>query len=147
MPAAVAGGSRSGRGPRQPGPVGTPTWPAAPPPVATTAPSPVPAVVRQARPATAGPTACRPAAATGAFGSLTRTSWPPPTACRPLYTQGRTGTGVTVALYELEPFYAERHRTYDPCYGMTENPVSTVNVDGGPASGQQWGRRHSTSRT
>lgn len=47
-----------------------------------------------------------------------------------LYGAGDTGTGVTVALYELEPYTASDVSSYQACYG-TSVPIAKVNVDGG----------------
>ena len=52
----------------------------------------------------------------------------------PLYGQGRLGSGVTVALYELEPFSATDVATYQSCYG-THATVSVVAVNGGLSTG------------
>ncbi|HMD46694.1 MAG TPA: protease pro-enzyme activation domain-containing protein [Acidimicrobiales bacterium] len=81
------------------------------------------------------PTAC-PAAAGLARpgGSLTADQVASAYGLSTLYGQGRTGAGITVALYELEPFSAPDVTTYQQCYGLA-NPVGTVNVDGGPPPG------------
>ncbi len=47
-----------------------------------------------------------------------------------LYGTGDTGSGVTVALYELEPYTASDVSSYQSCYG-TSVPITNVNVDGG----------------
>ena len=44
------------------------------------------------------------------------------------------GSGVTVALYELEPFSSADLAADESCYGAS-NPVSTVMVDGGAGTG------------
>ncbi|HEX3946078.1 MAG TPA: protease pro-enzyme activation domain-containing protein, partial [Acidimicrobiales bacterium] len=51
-----------------------------------------------------------------------------------LYGQGRTGAGVTVALYELEPYSTSDIAAFEQCYGIA-TPVSNVTVDGGPGKG------------
>src|SRR5690349_15435700 len=51
-----------------------------------------------------------------------------------LYTAGDTGSGVAVAIYELEPNLPSDIATYQACYG-THVPVSYVPVDGGAGSG------------
>jgi Pro-kumamolisin, activation domain/Cell wall binding domain 2 (CWB2) len=51
-----------------------------------------------------------------------------------LYTAGTLGSGVTVAILELEPFAASDIAAYQTCYG-TSTSVSTTNVDGGPGVG------------
>lgn len=50
------------------------------------------------------------------------------------YAAGDEGRGVTIALYELEPFSAADVAAYQACYG-TSAAVSTVPVDGGAGSG------------
>jgi subtilase family serine protease len=50
-----------------------------------------------------------------------------------LYSAGDPGSGVTVALYELEPYSSSDIAAYQNCYG-TNASVSNVSVDGG-ASG------------
>ncbi len=50
------------------------------------------------------------------------------------YTAGTLGTGITVAIFELEPFAASDIAAYQTCYG-TSSTVSTTNVDGGPGVG------------
>lgn len=47
-----------------------------------------------------------------------------------LYSAGDEGSGVTVALYELEPYTATDVASYQSCYG-TSVPVTNVSVDGG----------------
>jgi len=54
-----------------------------------------------------------------------------------LYGQGRTGAGLRVGIYELEPFTPSDIATYQSCMG-TNVSVQNVNVDGG-ASGPQGG--------
>jgi subtilase family serine protease len=51
-----------------------------------------------------------------------------------LYSQGDLGSGVTVALYELEPYRASDIASYQSCYG-TSASVSNVSVDGGAGRG------------
>ncbi|MGH2867020.1 MAG: protease pro-enzyme activation domain-containing protein, partial [Solirubrobacteraceae bacterium] len=50
------------------------------------------------------------------------------------YTAGNQGRGVTVALYELEPFSATDVAAYQACYG-TSTSVTTIPVDGGAGVG------------
>ncbi|MGH2862005.1 MAG: protease pro-enzyme activation domain-containing protein [Solirubrobacteraceae bacterium] len=50
------------------------------------------------------------------------------------YGAGDQGAGVTIALYELEPFSASDVAAYQACYG-TDAKVRTVAVDGGAGSG------------
>jgi hypothetical protein len=56
----------------------------------------------------------------------------------PLYTDGRTGTGVRVGIYELEPFTESDIDTYKSCYGISTPAPTLHNVDGG-ATGAQAG--------
>jgi subtilase family serine protease len=51
-----------------------------------------------------------------------------------LYTQSDFGSGVTVALYELEPYSSSDISAYQSCYG-TSASVTNVSVDGGAGSG------------
>lgn len=48
--------------------------------------------------------------------------------------QGREGAGVTIALFEQQPWWAADIARFQACYG-TSVPVSTVKVDGGPGHG------------
>ncbi len=51
-----------------------------------------------------------------------------------LYDQGLLGSGVTVAVYELEPYSSTDIATFENCYGIT-TAVSPVLVNGGAGSG------------
>jgi hypothetical protein len=52
----------------------------------------------------------------------------------PLYNQyGNTGSGVTIALFELETYSPDDISTYQSCFG-TSVPLSNVTVDGGPSA-------------
>jgi hypothetical protein len=51
-----------------------------------------------------------------------------------LYAQGRTGLGVTIALYELEPYDPSDVAAFESCYGL-DNPIRQVAVDGGAGTG------------
>ena len=51
-----------------------------------------------------------------------------------LYPQGRIGAGVTVAVYELEPFEQSDIDGFEACYGI-DNQLRTVAVDGGAGTG------------
>jgi subtilase family serine protease len=64
----------------------------------------------------------------------------------PLYGAGDEGSGVTVALLELEPNLPGDISAYQSCYG-TDATVNYVEVDGGPGSGDGQVRPRSTSRT
>ncbi len=52
----------------------------------------------------------------------------------PFYGQGDLGSGVRVALYELEPNSASDISKYESCYGVS-TPVTYKKVDGGSGSG------------
>ncbi|HVC68241.1 MAG TPA: S53 family peptidase, partial [Acidimicrobiales bacterium] len=54
-----------------------------------------------------------------------------------LYGQGRTGAGLRVGIYELEPYTPSDIATYQNCFG-TSVSVQNINVDGG-ATGPQGG--------
>lgn len=49
------------------------------------------------------------------------------------WSNGDTGVGQTIAIYELAQYDATDTATYFTCYGLTPN-VTTLNVDGGPTS-------------
>ena len=51
-----------------------------------------------------------------------------------VYGTGRLGQGVSVGVYELEPYTASDIATYQSCYG-TNASVTAVPVDGGPSPG------------
>jgi subtilase family serine protease len=46
------------------------------------------------------------------------------------WSNGITGTGQTIGLYELETYAASDISTYQSCYGLS-NPITVKNVDGG----------------
>jgi Pro-kumamolisin, activation domain/ell wall binding domain 2 (CWB2) len=50
------------------------------------------------------------------------------------YAAGTRGSGVTVAILELEPFFTSDIANYQSCYG-TSTTVTTTNVGGGPGTG------------
>jgi hypothetical protein len=54
-----------------------------------------------------------------------------------LYGQGRTGAGLKVGIYELEPYTPSDIAAYQSCFGFSV-PVQNINVDGG-ATGPQGG--------
>ena len=86
-------------------------------------------------PGTAGP---RPCAAARGFAATTAAHTADQIASAyglsGYYADGDEGLGVTIALYELEPFSASDVAAYQSCYG-TAAAVSTVPVDGGAGSG------------
>jgi len=51
-----------------------------------------------------------------------------------LYGEGRMGAGVTVAIYELEPYLASDVAAFQACVGSSAS-IRNVSVDGGPGSG------------
>lgn len=51
-----------------------------------------------------------------------------------LYGAGDLGSGITVALYELEPYSASDVAAYQSCYG-TSAAVSNISVNGGAGTG------------
>ncbi|HEX7459568.1 MAG TPA: S53 family peptidase, partial [Acidimicrobiales bacterium] len=53
-----------------------------------------------------------------------------------LYGQGRDGTGVTIGIYELEPFNNADIAAYQACYGLAATPPTNVPVAGGASGGQ-----------
>ena len=52
----------------------------------------------------------------------------------PLYSSADFGSGVTIALYELEPYTSSDVTAFQSCFG-THATVTNVAVDGGPGSG------------
>ena len=76
-----------------------------------------------------GVTACS-AATTDGGGSYTAAQIAGAYGFDGLYGAGDFGSGVTVALYELEPYAASDVSSYQSCYG-TSVPVTNVSVDGG----------------
>jgi hypothetical protein len=82
-----------------------------------------------------GPGAC-PAAADAASrnGAYTANRIASAYSIPAVYAQGRLGAGISVAVYELEPFAASDIRAYQSCY-RTDATVSVTSVDGGPGTG------------
>ena len=56
-----------------------------------------------------------------------------------LYDDSRTGAGVTVGIYELEPFTQSDIATYKSCYGISSAAPNVVSVDGGAGDAEQSG--------
>jgi hypothetical protein len=52
----------------------------------------------------------------------------------PIYAQDRFGAGISVALFELEPFSPSDISAYQSCFG-THTAIGVTQVDGGPGSG------------
>ncbi len=55
-----------------------------------------------------------------------------------LYGGGANGAGVTVGIYELEPYTQADIAAYESCYGISTS-VTNTNVDGGPSDSTQAG--------
>ncbi len=51
-----------------------------------------------------------------------------------IYAKGFTGSGVTVGLYELEPYSSADISAFESCYGISTS-VTTKQVDGGAGTG------------
>jgi Pro-kumamolisin, activation domain/ell wall binding domain 2 (CWB2) len=79
-----------------------------------------------------GPTACGAAAGPPGYTASQLASYYGLTS---LYSGGTLGSGVTVAIAELEPFTPSDIASYQTCYG-TAAQVTPVSVDGGPSGGQ-----------
>ncbi|MHB1568521.1 MAG: protease pro-enzyme activation domain-containing protein, partial [Solirubrobacteraceae bacterium] len=85
--------------------------------------------------ATAGPQACSAASQTAADGgAYTAGQIGAAYGLSNYWAAGNEGQGITIALYELEPFSASDVAAYQACYGTAAN-VSVVPVDGGAGSG------------
>ena len=96
------------------------------------APSAAEALAGTPSPADVGPQACAAAASLAQpGGSHTATQLATAYDFTPLFGQGRTGAGVTLALYELESYAPSDIATYEQCYGVSAR-VQSVTVDGGP---------------
>ena len=68
--------------------------------------------------------------------------WAPLTASPLSTTRATSGSGQTVALYELQGYQTADIAAYQSCFG-TSTPVTTVDVDGGPTGRLGGGRgRH-----
>jgi subtilase family serine protease len=86
-------------------------------------------------PDVAGPKPCAAAKATGArFGGFTADRLASHYLMSPLYGVGDRGSGVRVALFELEPNSPSDINTYEHCYGV-HTSVTYKKVDGGAGSG------------
>lgn len=98
--------------------------------------APVPAVRSTGRVATLpGPKACASANATAlASGGETADGIAAHYGIENFWAGGDEGSGVTIALYELEPFSASDIAEYQACMG-TDTSVTTVPVDGGAGTG------------
>jgi subtilase family serine protease len=82
-----------------------------------------------------GPTPCGAATtASGFFGAYTANTIAGVYGFSNLYGQGRLGAGITVGIFELEPYLASDVQAYQSCYGLS-NPIINTPVDGGAGSG------------
>jgi subtilase family serine protease len=82
-----------------------------------------------------GPTPCSAAtSAATSFGSYTANTIAGAYGLSSLYGQGRLGAGITVGIFELEPYLPSDVQAYETCYGIS-NPVTNIPVDGGAGSG------------
>ncbi|HEY5250463.1 MAG TPA: protease pro-enzyme activation domain-containing protein, partial [Acidimicrobiales bacterium] len=82
-----------------------------------------------------GPTPCSAASsAATSFGSYTANTFAGTYGLSSLYGQGRLGAGITVGIFELEPYLASDIQAYETCYGIS-NPVTNIPVDRGAGSG------------
>jgi hypothetical protein len=89
----------------------------------------------RAAPLTAGPQPCEAAQTAAALGGVhTADEIASAYGLSGYYGGGDEGLGVTIALYELEPFSASDVAAYQACYG-TAAAVTRVAVDGGAGAG------------
>ncbi|HEY3923944.1 MAG TPA: cell wall-binding repeat-containing protein [Acidothermaceae bacterium] len=79
-----------------------------------------------------GPSACSAAAAPPAYTAPQVASYYGLTS---LYSGGTLGSGVTVAIAELEPYTVSDIDAYQSCYG-TGTTVTPISIDGGPTGSQ-----------
>ena len=91
---------------------------------------------------TAGPSACSDASTDASeYGGLTDDQIANAYGATPLYGAGDTGAGVSIGVYELEPFSQSDLQTFDNCYfGTTQGnamatSVTPTTVDGGQPAG------------
>ncbi len=82
-----------------------------------------------------GPGTCQAAANTGGY---TATQLAAAYGLNSLYGQGLDGTGVSIGVYELEPFTTADIAAYKACYGITTTVTNTL-VDGGAGTSAQEG--------
>jgi subtilase family serine protease len=88
---------------------------------------------------TGAPNPCSDAAnAASEFGGLTDDQIANAYGATSLYAAGDTGAGVSIGVYELEPYSPSDLASFDQCYfgsGSTPGGISLTNVDGGQPSG------------
>lgn len=84
---------------------------------------------------TSGPTACSSASTTASHnGAWTPAQLASAYGMNSLYSSGLLGGGVTVGLYELEPYLSSDIAAYQSCFG-TNTSVTNVLTDGGAGTG------------
>ncbi|MEA2213673.1 MAG: hypothetical protein QOF83_3621 [Solirubrobacteraceae bacterium] len=109
---------------------------AGPHPLLVRAPARHQAQARRAHIATGGPQPCAAArSAAAAAGAYTADQIASAYGMSDIYRSGNVGTGVTVAVYELEPVAASDLAAFQSCYA-TNASISYVRVDGGAGTGQ-----------
>ena len=82
-----------------------------------------------------GPGSCQPAANTGGY---TANQLAAAYGLSSLYGSGLDGTGVTIGVYELEPYTPSDITAYETCYGISTS-VTNTNIDGGAGTSAQQG--------
>ncbi len=82
-----------------------------------------------------GPGSCPSAAATGGY---TANQLAAAYGLASLYGSGADGAGVTIGIYELEPYTPSDIATYESCYGISTS-VSNTDIDGGAGTTIQQG--------
>ena len=91
--------------------------------------------MRRIKASISGPTACSSAQSAASDDSAYTANQIASAYSMPaVYAQGRLGAGITVAVFELEPFSPSDIQSYQSCYG-THVAVSVTSVDGGPGTG------------
>jgi hypothetical protein len=120
------------------GPSAAPNAPAVPAPAAPSAPSAPaapggPSNSHDLASHAGTPQACGAAASAAPPGSgvYTSTTMANTFGLNQLFGQGRTGIGQTIGIVEFEKYLPSDFAAFESCYGLT-NPISNVNVDGGP---------------
>lgn len=95
--------------------------------------------VRSSAPVATGAAAACPAAASGAaeYGGWTDNAMARAYGLDGLYEQGDLSKGVTIAVFELEPYLRSDISTFDTCYFGADHTdqITNVPVDGGPGVG------------
>jgi Pro-kumamolisin, activation domain/Bacterial Ig-like domain (group 1)/Invasin, domain 3 len=89
---------------------------------------------RSASPEDSGPDACSAASNEAEDGGYTANELASAYDFTSAYANDNTGSGITVAFFELEPYLPADVSSYQSCYG-TSVPVQNVAVDGGAGTG------------